>query len=76
MEPVYDVGSSYDGTEGQIIASPQTIGQNVFVCDSKSGKVIKSTVSADIHRKMGVIELPRDWIGRRVLIRPFVIFSV
>ena len=79
MEPVYDVGSSYDGTEGQIIANPQTIGQNVFVCDSKSGHVIKATIRADIHNiksQMGVIELPQNWIGKRVHIRPFEIIRM
>ena len=82
MEPVYDVGSSYDG-KGQIIATKEGIGQNVFVCDSKNGNVIKATIRVDIHniksqnqKMMGVIELPREWIGRRVHIRPFMIFSM
>ena len=63
MEPVYDVGSSYDG-KGQIIATKEGIGQNVFVCDSKNGNVIKATITADIHNiksksQMGVIEITR-----------------
>ena len=67
--------------QGQIIASPHTIGQNVFVCDSKSGNVIKATIETNTHHnhniksEMGMIELPEDWIGKRVLIRPFIIIS-
>lgn len=88
MEPVYDVGSSYDG-KGQIISSTEGIGQNVFVCDSKSGRIINTTIRAacnDNYSKnraeirstkdhQGKIELPQDWIGKQVHIRPFVIVS-
>jgi hypothetical protein len=80
MEPVYDVGSSYDG-KGQIIATKEGIGQNVFVCDSKNGNVIRADVHSIENRNnnrnnhQGIIELPQDWIGRQVHIRPFMIFS-
>ena len=78
-EPTYNVNSSHNG-KGQIIASPHTIGQNVFICDSKSDHVIKATIEANIHNhniksEMGMIELPEDWIGKRLHIRPFIIIS-
>jgi hypothetical protein len=72
-ERVYDVSPSHDGTKGQIISNPQTTGQNVFVCDSKSGNVIRTIIKGDERcadcntSHTGFIELPQHWIGKKVL---------
>jgi hypothetical protein len=78
-ERVYDVGISHNGTKGQILSNSEAMGQKVFICDSKSSRVIRATIKwdekcQDCNRShLGVIELPSDWIGRRVFIRPFEI---
>ena len=54
-------------------------GENVFICDSKSGHVIRTNIRWDDKCQdcnkshLGVIELPSHWIGKKVFIRPFEI---
>jgi hypothetical protein len=87
MEPVYDVSASYDGTKGEILSNSEAMGQKVFVCDSKDGDVFRTSIIRrwwDDKRQVGnsnrshqcVIELPPDWIGKKVHIRPFEIFTI
>ena len=35
-ERVYDVGTSDDGTKGQVLSNSEAMGKDVFICDSKS----------------------------------------
>ena len=89
MEPVYDVSASDDGTKGEILSSPESKGQKVFVCDSKSGSVYSTMIirrwwddkrqdsnSNNNRNHQAVIELPPDWIGKKVYIRPFEIVRI
>jgi hypothetical protein len=85
MEPVYDVSASYDGTKGEILSNSEAMGQKVFVCDSKDGNVFRTTIirrwwddkCQDYNKShLCVIELPPDWIGKKVYIRPFEIFRM
>lgn len=79
-ERVYDVRASPDdGTKGQILSNSEAMGKDVFVCDSKNSSIIRATIRWDdkcqVCNKshLGVIEVPSDWIGNRVYIRPFEI---
>jgi hypothetical protein len=79
-ERVYDVRASPDDDiKGQILSNSEDMGQKVFICDSKSSRVIRSTIRWDDKCQdcnkshLGVIELPSDWIGKKVYIRPFEI---
>lgn len=83
MEPVYDVSASHDGTKGEILSNPEAMGQKVFVCDSKDGNIYRTIITKRRDEKyqdynknhLCVIELPPDWIGKKVHIRPFEIIS-
>ena len=81
-EPVYDARASYDGTMGEILSNSEAMGQKVFVCDSNGGNVFRPTIrrgddkcqeSNSNRSHLAVIELPPDWIGKKVYIRPFEI---
>lgn len=81
-EVTYDVGSSNDGKTGLIISNPEAIGQRVFVSDADRGTTLRTTIRGDdkCHgcgsNHLGVIELPAHWIGKKVYVRPFQVFSV
>jgi hypothetical protein len=73
-------------TVREILSNPEAMGQKVFVCDSKSGSVHRTTIirrwwddkrqdSNSNSDHLAVIELPADWIGKKVHIRPFEIIS-
>lgn len=74
----YEVGSSNRGRRGLIISNPEAIGQRVFLSDAVRGTTIKTTIREDGcgNNHLGVIELPAHWIGKKVYVRPFQVFSV
>ena len=80
-EIAYTVEKSSCGKKGNMISSPEAIGQHVFVSDADIGTTIKTTINGDKcdhcgRSHLGVIELPQHWIGRKVHVRPYQIFSV
>lgn len=81
-EAAYNVDKSLCGKKGIILSSSQDIGQRVFVSDADIGTTIKTEGKGDdkCHgcgkSHLGVIELPQHWIGKKVHVRPYEIFSV
>ena len=80
-EAAYTVTRSSCGKKGVFISNPEAIGQQVFVSDADIGTTIKTEIKADKcincgKSHLGVIELPQHWIGRKVHVRPYQVFSV
>ena len=54
----------------------------VFVSDADIGTSIKTTIKEEdicphcSKSHLGVIELPRHWIGRKVHVRPYQVFNL
>lgn len=80
-EPVYEVSKSYDGKKGQIVYDSQDIGRRVFVSCAAQGTTIKTTIRGydKCHgcgsSHLGVIELSQHWIGKKVYVKTFQVFS-
>ena len=74
-EPVYDVEQSRDGERGVIMSNPEGIGHDVLVSDANRGTTIKTTIRGD-KNSTGMIELPMQWIGKKVYVRQLQVFSV
>jgi predicted RNA-binding protein with TRAM domain len=80
-EVAYTVEKSSCGKKGNMIITPEAIGQRVFVSDADIGTTIKTEIKGDRcsgcgKSHLGVIELPQHWIGKTVHVRPYEIFSV
>jgi hypothetical protein len=80
-EVAYTVSRSSCGKKGIFISNPEAIGQRVFVSDADIGTTIKTEIKGDRcsscgKSHLGVIELPRHWIGKKVHVRPYQVFNL